>query len=85
MSTPIYLLSLSSLFGTILLVFGMRAFSAIQQAKVRVEREESLRQLAEKSLSAESEHAAALRAMSSALADVQVRLAAIEKMLKEVG
>ena len=35
MSEHLFLLSICLVLGTILLVFGMRAFSAIQQAKVR--------------------------------------------------
>jgi hypothetical protein len=36
MSESLYLLSLCLVLGTILLIFGMRYFSAAQQAKVRI-------------------------------------------------
>jgi hypothetical protein len=54
MSEHLFLLSISLVLVTILLVFGMRAFSALQQAKVRNESDEAYRQIAEKAVAAES-------------------------------
>ncbi|TMG93315.1 MAG: hypothetical protein E6H73_09785 [Betaproteobacteria bacterium] len=84
MSESLFLLSISLVLVTILLVFGMRAFSAIQQAKVRIESDEAYRQIAEKAVAAASENTTALSSIQTALADVRTRLAAIEKVLKEV-
>jgi uncharacterized protein HemX len=84
MSESLYLLSISLVLVTILLVFGMRAFSAVQQAKVRIEGDEAYRQIAEKAVAAASENTTALSSIQTALADVRTRLTAIEKVLKEV-
>jgi hypothetical protein len=54
MSEHLFLLSISLVLVTILLVFGMRVFSALQQAKVRNESDEAYRQIAEKAVAAES-------------------------------
>ena len=84
MSESLFLLSISLVLVTILLVFGMRAFSAVQQAKGRIESDEAYRQIAEKAVAAASENTTALSSIQTALADVRTRLAAIEKVLKEV-
>lgn len=60
MSAAIYLTTLCLPLGTILLVFGMRYFAQVQQAKARL-------------------------ANDDALAAIEARLAAIEKILKDVG
>jgi hypothetical protein len=60
MSEAVFLLSISLVLVTILLVFGMRAFSAIQQAKVRNENDEAYREIAEKAVAAASENTTAL-------------------------
>lgn len=84
MSEHLYLLSIGLFFGTILLVFGIRAFSAIQQAKVRNASDAAYRQIAEKAVTSASENTASLAFIQASLADVRTRLAAIEKVLKEV-
>jgi predicted negative regulator of RcsB-dependent stress response len=84
MSEHLYLLSIGLVFGTILLVFGIRAYSAIQQAKVRNASDAAYRQIAEKAVAAASENTAALVSIQAAMVDVRTRLAAIEKVLKEV-
>ena len=84
MSEHLFLLSICLVLGTILLVFGMRAFSAIQQAKVRNASDAAYRQIAEKAVAAASENTTALSSIQAALADVRTRLTAIEKVLKEV-
>jgi hypothetical protein len=84
MSESLFLLSICLVLGTILLVFGMRAFSAIQQAKVRNASDAAYRQIAEKAVAAASENMTALASIQTALADVRTRLTAIEKVLKEV-
>ncbi len=84
MSEHIYLLTIFLPLGTILLVFGMKYFSAFHQARVRLGEDYVYRQMAEKAISNQSETAATLAAMQDALADLRMRLAAIEKVLKEV-
>jgi predicted negative regulator of RcsB-dependent stress response len=85
MSEPIYLLSISLMLLTILLVFGMRYFSAIQQAKARAASEEGYRKVAESAAAAQAETRAALASIEASLAEATSRLAAIEKVLKDVG
>jgi hypothetical protein len=84
MSEYLYLLTICLPLGTILLVFGMRYFSAVQQAKVRIATDATYRQIAEKAVAAASENATALSSIQAALGDVRTRLTAIEKVLKEV-
>jgi len=71
MEEHVYLITLAAVFGTVIVVFGMRAFAAVQQAKLRS--------------AAHSETAAALATIQSTLADMQARLVSVEKMLKDVG
>jgi hypothetical protein len=77
MSATIYLLTLGLPLATCLLIFGMRYLSAVLQARARLANDDAYRQLAEKS-------AAALASIDANLADVRQRLAAVEKVLKEV-
>ncbi|MDP1736899.1 MAG: hypothetical protein Q8L23_05605 [Caulobacter sp.] len=76
--TPLFIFTASLPFVTILLVFGMRYFALIQQAKARLANDDAYRQIAEKAL---ADHGAAAAALTS----IETRLAAIEKILKDVG
>jgi len=84
MTELLYLLTICLPLATVLLVFGMRYFSAIQQARARLANDDAYRQLAEKAATAQAETATALSAIQAALADVRTRLTAVEKILKEV-
>ena len=84
MAEHLYILTICLPLGTILLVFGMRYFSAIQQARARLANDDAYRQIAEKAATAGAETATALTAIQAALADVRTRLTAVEKILKEV-
>lgn len=75
MSTPIYIFTALLPFVTALLIFGMRYFAQIQQAKARLAGDEAYRQLVEKVAGDQA----------SALTAIETRLAAIEKVLKDVG
>ena len=70
MSESVYFLTLCLPLATILIVFGMRYRALVLQARAQ----------AAGNLDAN----AALQAISASLADVQARLAAIEKILKAV-
>ena len=59
------------------LVFFMKYVSAVLQARVRLGQDEAYRELATKATAAQLEAAAAL-------ADIQTRLAKLEKILQEV-
>jgi hypothetical protein len=84
MSAPLYLITISLPLVTILLVFGMRYFAVVQQARARLAADEAYRALAEKAAAAEAQTASTLAAMEAALSDVRTRLAGVEKILKEV-
>lgn len=84
MTEDLYLLTIGLPLLTILLVFGMKSFAAIRQAKARLANDDAYRQIAERAAAGQSENALALSAIQAALADVRSRLAAIEKVLKEV-
>jgi Tfp pilus assembly protein PilO len=84
MSATIYLLTICLPLATVLLVFGMRSYSAVQQARLRLANDEAYRLLAEKSAASQAEAAAALAAINTTLAELKSRVAGIEKVLKEV-
>jgi hypothetical protein len=84
MSAPLYLITISLPLVTILLVFGMRYFAVVQQARARLAADEAYRALAEKAAAAEAQTASTLAAMEAALSDVRTRLAGVVKFLKEV-
>lgn len=85
MSPFYYVLTLCFLFGTPLLIFGMKYLSAAYQARQKAKGDEAARELAQRAAAAQSETAASLAAMKSELASIGTRLAAVEKMLKDVG
>jgi hypothetical protein len=84
MAEQLYLMTLCLPLATILLVFGMRYFSAVQQARARLANDDAYRQIAEKSATAQSETATALSSIQTSLSEVRTRLTAVEKILKEV-
>jgi hypothetical protein len=84
MATSIYLLTLGLPLATVLLVFGMKYFSAASAARARLAGEASYRALAEQALAAQVQNQAALSAIQAELAKLTASLAAVEKMLKQV-
>jgi hypothetical protein len=84
MSEHLYLISLGVLFGTPLLIFGMKYASAAYQGRARTADEDAYKELAQKAAAAQSESAASLSTIQSELSDVRTRLAAVEKILKDV-
>lgn len=85
MKEYVYLTTLGIAFGTVVLVFGMRAYASVQQAKARIASENGYRLAAEHAVAAQAETAAALTNIQATLADMKSRLAAVEKLLKDVG
>lgn len=80
MSAPIYLFSICLPFVTLLIIFGMKYFAAIQQAKAN----EAYRQLAAQSAAQQAEMLSTLTALRASAAETSTRLAAVEKLLKQV-
>jgi Tfp pilus assembly protein PilO len=84
MAEHVYLLTLFLPLATALLIFGMKYYAAVQQAKARLASDEAYRQVAEQAAAAQAETAATLAAMNATLGDVKARLAVVEKILREV-
>ena len=70
MSESVYFLTICLPLGTILIVFGMRYRAQVLQARAQA--------------AGNTDNAAALKTIADSLADVQARLAGIEKILKAV-
>lgn len=85
MDEHVYLLTIGLPLATVLLVFGMKYWSAAYKARSEAASAEAYRELAARSAAAQAENAAALAAMQATLADMKGRLASVETMLKEVG
>ena len=66
------------------LVFFMKYVSAVLQARVRLGQDEAYREIAAKAATAQAETAAALSSFGTALAEIQSRLAVVEKILTDV-
>ena len=84
MMTSIYLLTLGTMFGTILVVFAMKYGSAVFAARARLAGDAAYRALAEQALAAQAEQQATLAGLRTDLARVVTSLASVEKILKEV-
>jgi Tfp pilus assembly protein PilO len=69
---------------TVLLVFGMKYFAAVQQAKAKLAQDEAYRQLAAPAAQSQAETAAQLAALSATLARLDARTASVEHILKQV-
>lgn len=78
-----FLLSVLTL-ATVLSVFGMKYFSAARRARLRGAGDGAYRALAEKTAAAQSASAASLAGLEADVSDMKTRLAAVEKVLKEV-
>lgn len=79
-----FLLPTILVLGTILLIFGMKYLSSMRSDRLRLAGEGGYRVLAEKAAMAEVANAAALTTLQADLADMKGRLAAIEKLLRDV-
>jgi len=85
MSTTVYLLTLCLPLATVLLVFGMKYFAMVQQARARTARDDADRRLADEARQAQAATAAQLATLNATLARLDARMGAVETMLKEVG
>jgi hypothetical protein len=66
------------------LVFFMKYVSAVLQARVRLGQDEAYRALAAKAEVTQAEMAAALSSQRTLLAEIQSRIAVVEKILRDV-
>jgi hypothetical protein len=84
MTTILYLLTLVLPLATILIVFAVRYYAVVQQARARLANDDAYRQLAESASAAQSRIATSLAAMEANLSDLRTRMAAVETILKAV-
>ena len=84
MTTTLYVLTLVLPFATILIVFGVRYYAAVQQARARLANDDAYRQLAESASAAQSQIATSLAAMETSLTDLHTRMTTVETILKAV-
>jgi hypothetical protein len=84
MTTTLYLLTLLLPLATILIVFSMRYYASVQQARARLANDDAYRQLAETASSAQSRTATSLAALQTTLSDMRERMIAVETILKAV-
>jgi hypothetical protein len=67
------------------LIFFMKYVSAILQARVRLAQDEAYREIATKAAAAQAGTEVALSSFGTTLVEIQSRLTAVEKILKDVG
>jgi hypothetical protein len=84
MTTTLYLLTLVLPLATVLVVFGLRAYASVEQARARLAHDDAYRQLAERASSAQSQIANSLAAMEVNLSEMHARVASVETILKAV-
>jgi hypothetical protein len=79
-----YLLTLVLPLATVLIVFGMHYYAAVQKARALQAKDDAYRQLAESASAAQSKIATSLAALEASLSDVRTRMAVVETILKAV-
>ncbi len=84
MSEQVYFLTIGLPLATILLVFGMKYFSALQQAKAKQAQDVLYQRLAAQATQAQAEAATLLSSINASMNSLNTRLAAVEAILKEV-
>lgn len=85
MSEHLYLISISLIPATILLIFGMKYVSAAYQARAHATDEARYRDIAQAAIRAQTDSAASLSAINAELSQLAARLSAVEKILKDLG
>jgi hypothetical protein len=84
MTAFFYLLTLILPLVTILIVFAMRYYANVQEARARLANDDAYRQLAQSASAAQSQIATKLAAIETSLSDMRSRMAAVETILKAV-
>ena len=84
-ATPtIYFITLAVMFGTIIIVFGIRLLQASVVARADAAHTDAYRKLASDAVTAQAGNAATLSAIQSELAAIKARMASVETILKAV-
>jgi Tfp pilus assembly protein PilO len=84
MSPTIYLITLAVIFGTIIVVFGLRFLQASAVAGADAAHTDAYRKLASDAVTAQAGNAATLSAIQSELSEIKTRMTSVEKILKAV-
>lgn len=84
MSPNVYFISMGAMFGTIIIVFGIRFLPAAAVARADAAHTDAYRRLASDAVTAQAGNAATLSAIQSELAEIKTRMASVEKILKAV-
>ena len=84
MSPTIYLITLAALFGTPIIVFGMKYLSAAAVAGANATHTDAYRKLAADAVTAQSGNAATLCAIQSEITEIRTRMTNVETILKAV-
>jgi hypothetical protein len=84
MQPYIYFITLAVIFGTIIVVFGIRFLQASAVAGADAAHTDAYRKLAADAVTAQSGNAATLSAIQSELAEIKTRMTSVEKILKAV-
>jgi hypothetical protein len=85
MTTILYVATISLPLITILIAVGMWYRATVLKARARLANDDAYKQIAETAAKAQTDTAQALASIEQALADVRTRMAAVEKVLKDVG
>ncbi|MCR6629235.1 MAG: hypothetical protein NVV74_03815 [Magnetospirillum sp.] len=68
----------------ILLIFGMKYFSGARTARLRIDGENTYRDLAARAVAVQEDNAAALSNLNERVSRIETGLSRVEKVLKEV-
>jgi len=80
----IYFISMGAMFGTIILVFGIRFLQASAVAGADAAHTDAYRKLASDAVTAQAGNAATLSAIQSELVEIKARMSSVETILKAV-
>ena len=84
MSPTVYFISMGAMFGTIIIVFGIRFLQALVVSRADTAHSDAYRKLASDAVTAQSGNAATLSAIQSELAEIKTRMTGVETILKTV-
>jgi hypothetical protein len=83
--TPtIYFITMGAMFGTVIIVFGIRFLQASAVARADTEHTDAYRKLASDAVTAQAGNAGTLSAIQSELTEIRARMARVETILKAV-
>jgi hypothetical protein len=84
MSEAMYLSTIGLPIAALLIIFGMRYYAAVAQARLRHDSDQDYRVLAQQAAETQARSATALASIDATLADLRARVASVETVLKQV-